>query len=662
MEKKIKPRPFPHQSEDSRDLPESLNSCLLDLQRAEETIKHQHRQLYQLEARYNELSNSLDEAFCIIEVLFAKDGHPQDYRFLKVNSAFEVQTGIKDPLGRTMREIAPKHEQEWFEIYGRIARTGIAQRFEHGAEALGRFYDVYAFRIGDPKDAQVAILFKDIGQRKIREKRQAYLLQLSDLLRSSSEPSQIQESVTQLAMNHFGADRCYFFEIEDGKTAGFPILAPFINAGRPFVVDDTNQERLDEEVRLLCIQAEVTSFINIPIVRKGTLRGVFCVACCEPRKWAEEEIETAQDTAERTWVAIEQVKAGEALRKSEESYRAIVSQSLAGILKICLRGNIIFTNEQFCRMLGYDEPTLLKLSVDDVVHEEDRMRNLIAFKELVSEGKAYEIEKRLVRKDKSVIWVNNHVSPIFDKKGGVEAATVVSIDISRQKELERQKDEFIGIASHELKTPITSIKAYGEILACMMDNTTTSTIVQLVTKMNVQINRLVKLIYSLLNTSRISSGQLALQLEPVDLNALLEEHVLQGQLTTSRHRIYFAAQQLPLVFADIERLGQVVDNLISNAIKYAPKGGDIVIKAESRGGYVRVSVQDFGMGVPKAMQEKIFDRFYRVKGASAETVSGIGLGLYICHEIIEKHRGQMGVESIPEEGSIFYFELPVHTV
>src|SRR5690606_12711031 len=146
MEKKTTPGPIPHQGEDSGDLPGSLNSCLQDLQRAEETIKYQHRQLYQLEARYNELSNSLDQAFCIIEVLFSKDGHPLDYRFLRVNSAFDVQTGVKNPLGRTMREIAPEHEQEWFEIFGRVARTGVAQRFEHGAEALGRFYDVYAFR------------------------------------------------------------------------------------------------------------------------------------------------------------------------------------------------------------------------------------------------------------------------------------------------------------------------------------------------------------------------------------------------------------------------------------------------------------------------------------------------------------------------------------
>src|SRR5690606_11339029 len=130
--------------EDFGELPVSLESCLSDLRGAEETIKRQQQQLYQLESRYSELFNSLDEGFCIIEILFDDRCRPVDYRFLKVNYAFEAQTGIQNPLGRTMYEIAPRHEQHWFEIYGRIALTGEAQRFEQRAEALGRFYDVYA--------------------------------------------------------------------------------------------------------------------------------------------------------------------------------------------------------------------------------------------------------------------------------------------------------------------------------------------------------------------------------------------------------------------------------------------------------------------------------------------------------------------------------------
>jgi len=286
-------------------LRENLDSCLLDLQRAEETIRYQHRQLFQLEERYNELLNSLDEAFCIIEILFDNNASPIDYRFLKVNSVFEEQTGIENPLGRTMREIAPEHEQHWFEILGRIALTGEAQRFEHAAEALGKFYDVYAFRIGDPKDGQVAVLFKDIAERKRQGELQAYLLQLSDVLRPLSDPIEIQDAVTQLAMDRFDADRCYYCEIEKGKSTirrdafrgnltsvsnvyplhNFPLLTAVIKNGSPFVVHDVYTDTtLDEELRQLCIQLQVISFIDVPVIKEGIPCGVLCITCCQPRK------------------------------------------------------------------------------------------------------------------------------------------------------------------------------------------------------------------------------------------------------------------------------------------------------------------------------------------------------------------------------------------
>lgn len=670
-----------HSGENSGALPATLDCCLSELRHAESTIQHMHRQRHLLETRYDGLLDSLDDGFCIIEVLFDQHSRPKDYRFLKVNNAFERQTGIENPLGRTMREIVPQFEQYWFDVYGRIAQTGGSQRFEQRAEALGRYYDVYAFSVGEPEDAQVAVLIKDIAARKRREESQAYLLQLNDTLRALSDPAGIQEAVTGLAMDYFGADRCYYCEIEDDHAiirrdafrsdlpsvahvyplSSFPGISALIRAGRPFSVADVRiTPMLDEVSRGRCAELQVISFVDVPIIKKGSPCGVLCLTCCAPRDWKGEEIDLAQQTAERTWMAVEQAKAAEALRESEDNYRVIVNQSIAGILKMDLKGNIIFTNDQFCRMLAYDSTELLTLEISDIIYSADRECNRLFLRELVVEGKPYEIEMRLVRKSGEEIWVSNHVSPIFDQDGAVMAATIVSIDITRQKELERQKDEFIGVASHELKTPITGIKAYSELLVGMMDNSVPHIITQLVTRMDVQVNRLTKVVESLLNTSRIAGGQLKLQLELLDLNALLEERVHQGQLTSSKHRIVFTGDKLPFVLADAERLGQVLDNLISNAVKYTPKGGELMIRSESRGSRVRVSICDSGVGIPKREQEKIFDRFYRVKGTSAGTVSGIGLGLYICREIIEKHGGQIAVDSVPDEGSTFYFELPAY--
>jgi len=142
-------------------------TCLT--QKGARSLEHAHRQVRESEERYCALFDSIDEGFCVIEVLFDDADHPVDYRFLDVNRVFEKQTGIRNAVGRLMREIAPAHEEQWFQIYGQIALTGEPRRFENPAHALGRFYDVYAFRIGRPEQRHVAILFNDITERKQAE-------------------------------------------------------------------------------------------------------------------------------------------------------------------------------------------------------------------------------------------------------------------------------------------------------------------------------------------------------------------------------------------------------------------------------------------------------------------------------------------------------------
>src|ERR1700682_786536 len=131
--------------------------------------KRAERRLLKSEEKYRTLFDSIDEGFCTIEVLFDGKDKAVDYRFLEINPSFEKQTGIKDALGRTMREIAPQHEEHWFEIYGKIALTGEPARFENPAAQLHRWYDVYAFRVGQPREKRVAILFNDITERKLAE-------------------------------------------------------------------------------------------------------------------------------------------------------------------------------------------------------------------------------------------------------------------------------------------------------------------------------------------------------------------------------------------------------------------------------------------------------------------------------------------------------------
>jgi signal transduction histidine kinase len=231
--------------------------------------------------------------------------------------------------------------------------------------------------------------------------------------------------------------------------------------------------------------------------------------------------------------------------------------------------------------------------------------------------------------------------------------------IEERKILEKRKDDFISVASHELKTPVTSIKGYAELLGLRLVKTNDSKSSDLVQKMDIQINKLINLINDLLDVSKIESGRLQLQNTYLDLNGLLDEIVEEMQMTTNKHKLIKKFDKTKILYADRERLEQVVVNIISNAIKYSPKKGKIVVKTVTDSRLATVSVQDFGIGIAKESQQKIFERFYQAENTAHVAIPSIGLGLYIAAEIVRRFGGKMWVKSRKGKGSTFYFSLPV---
>ena len=221
------------------------------------------------------------------------------------------------------------------------------------------------------------------------------------------------------------------------------------------------------------------------------------------------------------------------------------------------------------------------------------------------------------------------------------------------------RDEFIGVASHELKTPVTSMKAYAEIVQERLDEIGLKDDVDLLSKLNTQVDRLTALINNLLDTTKISEGQLQLSPEELNINELLHERI--GEIErTCNHRFNAQLQDIPTVMADPERIGQVVTNLLSNAVKYSPKGSTISVASTRGPDGIVVSVRDNGYGIPKADLKKVFDKFFRVTANNMDTFPGMGLGLYIAAQIIQKHRGTISAQSTVGNGSIFSFTLPYH--
>lgn len=233
-------------------------------------------------------------------------------------------------------------------------------------------------------------------------------------------------------------------------------------------------------------------------------------------------------------------------------------------------------------------------------------------------------------------------------------------EIEFRKEAERKKDEFISIASHELKTPMTSIKGYIQLLERSLDKNDKETIRARLHKVQNQIEKLNLLIADLLDISKIESGKLKFNRQYFSFDNLLEHLIEVMQQSNPQVKIVKKGSVDGNIFGDEMRIEQVIINFITNAIKYGPDGEEIHINSEIRDNELYFSVKDFGIGMSEEHQQKIFEKFYRIEETS-ERFQGLGIGLYICQEIIDRHKGKIGAHSVLGEGSEFYFQIPLYS-
>ena len=274
-----------------------------------------------------------------------------------------------------------------------------------------------------------------------------------------------------------------------------------------------------------------------------------------------------------------------------------------------------------------------------------------------------------VTKEGKEINISLTVSPIKNAAGGIIGASKIARDITEQikvqkqleqyarqlKNLNNSKDEFIGMASHELKTPLTSITAYLQLLERNLVDEINKNFVNKTVR---HVKKLSDLVSDLLDVSKIEAGKLQLNPTQTDLDELLKEAIETAQPGIPKHRIVCKTATPGItVFADRQRLEQVVINLLTNAAKYSPKADKIIVEAKTSETGVIVSVQDFGIGIREDQITKIFSRFYRAENLKP-TFSGLGIGLFISKEIIERHHGKIWVESEYGKGSTFIFEVP----
>lgn len=261
-------------------------------------------------------------------------------------------------------------------------------------------------------------------------------------------------------------------------------------------------------------------------------------------------------------------------------------------------------------------------------------------------------------KNKKRFAVEFTISPIIASKKSIVGLTIMFHDISREKELEKSKNEFIGIASHELKTPLTAVIGFSQIFERQLHKEGNANHIHFIKTINDQLIKMKDLVEDLLNVSRLETGEFVVRKKPSNIDELIEKVVNDFQGDNTTHRIVRQGKSKVKISLDAEKIRQVITNLISNAIKYSPDANKVILVVEEQKNSIIIRVQDFGIGIPKKDEHKIFQRFYRTSISQHSTISGFGLGLYISNAIVRGHKGKMWVDSTEGKGSTFSFSLP----
>lgn len=459
--------------------PPALLGSVLDITarvQAESALRKGEAALRAGEEKYKALFEQIDEGFCVIEVMFDADDKPFDYLMLEVNPAFERQSGMRDARGKTRRELTADMDLHRLDTFGNVALTGAAVRFVDYSQPLKRWFDIYAFRLGDAAERKVAVVFNDITERKLAEavlrtseERQSYLLALSDALRPLADPAEIQGVAAELLGERLGVGRAFYYEFDeqsgygvihrdyvrgDAAQAAAPSLVGrhyfddftgshmALRQGHPLLIADIDGSPLySAQERVNYAALAIHAFACVPLVKSGGLVAVFGVAESAPRRWTGEELDLLEETAQRTWAAVERARAEQALRFREAELALV--QRIGGIGGIdidvvdSLRG---WRSADYLRLHGLPPDTRTETHETWLarVHPDDRERADRAVREaLAGTGSSYESEYRIVRpRDGEIRWILARADIRRAADGTAQRLIGAHIDITARKRIE----------------------------------------------------------------------------------------------------------------------------------------------------------------------------------------------------------------------------------
>ncbi|WP_342648432.1 PAS domain-containing sensor histidine kinase [Mucilaginibacter sp. CSA2-8R] len=583
--------------------------------------------------------------------------NPMAHRILKTDSERFTERRSNSP--------------EWFNIH--LDGTAMADK-DHPtmvAMATGKPVFSYEFAIHSPGADRVYLtmnaapitdteghitgavgMFSDITERKLMEQR------LRDERDRSEKQKRLYETITAAT-----PDLVYVFDTEYRFTYANKALLEMwgktwdaaISKGlRENGYEEWHAQMHEREIdRIVATHESVRGEVSFPHATLG--RRVYDYILNPVFNDAGEVTAVAGTTRDITDIR----RAEAAIAESEERFRTMAESSGILIAVADESSNATYFSKAWVDLTGRPREEMLKYDWLDLLHPEDRSRYENSYLSAFKQHAPFACEFRVLTKEGDYRWLLANSPPRFRPDGTFAGYITACLDITEQKLNEQRKNDFISMVSHELKTPLTSLNGYLQIIEAKSRKAEDAVLHNIADKANRQIVKMTKLINGFLNVSRLESGQIYIERTLFDMAQLIKDTEDEFFTQVNTHQLIFAPVVKTMVNADRDKIGQVVSNLISNAIKYSPLGTAIHISCMAQNGKVSVSVQDEGIGISAENLPRLFERFYRVNNQGYQSVAGFGIGLYLCYEILQRHGGKIWAESEPGQGSTFCFELPL---
>jgi PAS domain S-box-containing protein len=572
--------------------------------------------------------DSVNEGFAIID---------RDWTLVTVNAegARIAQRERSELIGRNHWEALPETVGTKLEtLYRRVRATGVPESCDYHPRLRSGQKIWVELRVYPSLDGGLAVFFRDITERKHTE----------EALRSSE-----MRSGSALAVAKLGTfDWNFRTKLVDASDRTREIFAFAENEGR--TADDYFNRIVPDDVKR--VQAEIAAAMKID----GRLHSEYRIRLPDNQIRHIVSMSTCLRDSKGAWIrhigvfndVTERRQAEMALRESRAHLSSLFEQTAAGIAETDLDGRLTIVNERFCEIVGRRPEQLIGHELRSIIFPDDREANFLLLENLMKTGEPFETENRYWRPDGSPVWVSKTVSLIrtaADKPA--KSIMAIVLDITKRKQAEeelykadRRKDEFLAMLAHELRNPLAPISAAAELMEMVqLDEARLKQTSQVITR---QVRHMTGLVDDLLDVSRVTRGLVTIKKSAQDMKSIVANAVEQVRpiIEAQRHHLGIELDPDPAyVLGDQKRLIQIVTNLLNNAAKYTPEGGNVQLNMGVHDGQVILSVIDDGIGIALELQPRVFDLFAQAERTSDRSQGGLGLGLALVKSLVELHGG-----------------------